>query len=506
MDEAKTFLTNAEIAFSNNQYPISLEWYKKALEKRPGDIYALSRAGALCVSMGQFDSALIYFGRALELDPENGDNAFNYGNACFFFKDIVRAFEMYVAAEKLGCSDDVKPRLYYQMALLCSMRKDIKSALLYIKKCEESDRTGVVSLNPDLISEKLKLHMVQQDFTNAEKCAAQLVAINPTEFKSYMVYFGILMAHKNYAAAQKLLYDAEQYAELTEENRFALTMQIAALYAAKGEGNEAIRVLEERKKAGGLTADQRNQLLLTLAEAYSKNENFDTAIGILQGMLSVRTCPQPVSAAIHPTVPEEDLSADELDEMMRRDMESVQEKIDSGELDANLGLYAVPDYDEEGNLVHYYEEGTFTCDEPPAEDITQNETDSYDLSGELREKVIFTLLSCYLAKDEFVSAQKLSPVLQHSKNKYYSYFGIYVNALTERKLTGDSDTANHKYAEAIAFFRRKTVADANDVLACIFRARLYAEQGKYAKATELAHLLAETDRNAVLKYIEQCKA
>lgn len=62
-----------------------------------------------------------------------------------------------------------------------------------------------------------------------------------------------------------------------------------------------------------------------------------------------------------------------------------------------------------------------------------------------------------------------------------------------------------KYAEAIAFFRNKSFADHSDVMAVLFRARLYAEQGKYEKAKELALLLAESDQKSLMDYIEKCK-
>jgi len=509
MGVVKELLVNAEVAFSNKQYNAALNWYQKVLEVTPDDVYVLSRAGAICVSLGRFEEALTYFGRAKKLDSENGDNAFNYGNAWFFNKDYVKAFEQYVEAEKIGCSDDVKPRLYYQMALLCSMRQDIKSSLVYFRKCEESDKTGMISLNPDLISEKLKLYMVQQDYTNAEKCAAQLVAINPTDFKGYMVYFSILMAHKDYPAAEKLLGDAEQYAALSDENRFALTMQVSALHVTKGDSEKAVQVLEEQKKAGGLTNDQLSQLLLALAEAYSKNEKYNKAIKILHSMLSGYAFMQPNEKIEPSKTSVQDLTPEELEEMIQQDMAAIQERIDSGELDADMGLCAFTDYDEEGRLVHYYDESIFApaihVADKDANDTPHTGEDTYDLPKELREKVIFTLLSCHLAKDEFDAAQKLANVLKHSDNKYYNYFGIYTSAMTERKLTGSSDIANRKYAEAIAFFRNKTFADATDTLACIFRARLYAEQGKYEKASEIAYLLADADRKSVLEYIENCK-
>lgn len=508
MDEVKEFLANADLAFSNKQYSVALEWYQKALEVAPDDVYALSRAGAICVALEKFQDALIYFGRAKALDPDNGDNAFNYGNACFFNKDYAKAFEQYVEAEKLGCSEDVKPRLYYQMAMLCSIRRDVKSSLAYFRKCEESDKTGMTSLNPDLISEKLKLYLVQQNYAGAEKCAAQLVAINPTDFTSYMIYFSMLMASKNYSAAENLLKDAEQYADLSAENGFALTMQMAALQLVQENSEKAIQLLEERKAVGDLTNDQLSQLLLALAEAQAKGEHYDEAIRILHSMLSGQAYVQPRDTEGAEVVPILDLTPEELDQMAQQDMALIQEKINAGEIDADMGLYAAADYDEEGRLIHYYDELALIAEDRDAESAEENtsgDSDNYELSKELREKVIFTLLSCHLAKDEFAVAQKLASVLKHSENKYYNYFCIYTDAMAERKLHGATDTANRKYAEALAFFRSQTFSDPSDALACIFRARLYAEEGKYEKAAEIAQLLADDDQKTILAYIESCR-
>lgn len=509
MGVVKELLVNAEVAFSNKQYNAALNWYQKVLEVTPDDVYVLSRAGAICVSLGRFEEALTYFGRAKKLDSDNGDNAFNYGNAWFFNKDYVKAFEQYVEAEKVGCSDDVKPRLYYQMALLCSMRQDIKSALIYFKKCEESDKSGVVSLNPDLISEKLKLYMLQKDYSGAANCAAQLVAINPGAFKNYMIYFGLLMAQNHYDKAEKLLREAAQYAELTDENKFALTMQTAALLGAKGDSEGAVRVLEERRNEGGLKENQLSQLLLAQAEMYSKNEKHDEAIRIMDAMLTGEAFLPPV-AETEEEAPADKLTPEELDLMRRREQEILQKKIASGEISPNLGLYAVVQRDRKGKPVRKYDRLARLFAEPASQETDGGEDAGValgsDLPVETREKVIFILLSCYLAKNAFAEARDLAEVLKHSGNKYYSYFGLYTAAMAERKLNGPTDTAEQKYAEAIAFFRNKTFADVTDTLACIFRARLYAEQGKYEKALELSNLLADADKKAVQDYIESCKA
>ena len=511
MDETKNCLLNADIAFSNKQYMEALAWYRKALTLTPNNIYALSRAGAICVSLGRFSDALTFFRQAKDLDPKNGDNAFNYGNACFFNKDNVAAFEQYVEAEKMGCSDDVKPRLYYQMALICSMRQDFSSSLIYFRKCEESDKTGVISLNPDMISEKLKLYMLQKDYTNAEKCAAQLVAINPRDFKNYMVLFSLLMSHKRYEAAQALLSDAGKYAQLDDDNRFALVMQEAALYTAMADAEpeqrtvyceKAIALLQQYQMTN---SDQQAQASLSMAESYIKMEKYDDAICLLLELLEGPAV-QPSQSVADFEDPGE-LTEEQLEEMASKDMQAIQEKIDTGVLSGDMGLYADTDYDDEGNAYHVYDPAAFV-EKPAAPEAEQEAPASaqgFVLSDALQEKAVFTLLTCYLAKDDFANASVQAKRLKGSKNKYYHYYGIYTEALTERKLSRNTHICQRKYAEAIAFFRNQTFKDAADTLATIFRARLYAEQGSYEKAKELAHLLAEADQQSLLQYIEQCK-
>lgn len=511
MVEVTELLSNAEVAFANKQYAVALERYQKVLGLEPDNMYALSRAGALCVPMGRFADALAYFGHTYELDSSNGDNAFNYANACFFCKDYPKALAMYTEAENIGCSEDVLPRLYYQMALLCSIREDVASALIYLEKCEESDKTGVISLNPDMISEKLKLYMLQKDYTNAEKCAAQLVAINPRDFKNYMVLFSLLMSHKRYEAAQALLADARKYAQLDDENSFALVMQESALYMAMADAEpekrtsyceKAIALLQQCQMT---TSDQHGQAILAMAESCFKMEKYDDAIRLLQELLEVptvqRSRPMPTSEDLG------ELTEDQLEETASKDMQAIQSKIDAGVLSSDMGLYADTDYDDEGNEYHVYDPATF-AENPVVREVDQKDPvqqKSIVLSVELQEKVVFTLLTSYLAKDDYTNASIQAKRLKQSENKYYHYYGIYTEALTERKISGNTDTVQRKYAEAIAFFRNQTFKDATNTLATIFRARMYAEQGSYEKAKELAHLLAEADQQPLLQYIDQCK-
>ena len=120
--------------------------------------------------------------------------------------------------------------------------------------------------------------------------------------------------------------------------------------------------------------------------------------------------------------------------------------------------------------------------------------------------MLFTLLTCTLEKEDFEASRPLAGILKHSANRYYSYFGTYAETMICGKLEGiDSQAADRKYAETIAYFRSQSMAEPGNMLAPIFRARLYAEQKKFAKAEEISNLLGAEDRKAVLAYIDQCR-
>ena len=228
-------MTNGETAFSNEHYDLALEWFQKAIKENPNDTDALTKAGTVCVPLEKFDDAFTYFQKAVEINPENGDFIFNLGNAYFFHGEYGKALELYAEAERKGCSKEAKPRLYFQMALLCSLRQDVKSSLANFKKYEDADPTGMAALNPDAISEKIKLYMMIEDYENAAKCAVQWIAVSPTEMRGYMVYFSILMAQQSYDKAEQVLNDVEKYAELDEDDQLNIQAERVAFLAAKSD-------------------------------------------------------------------------------------------------------------------------------------------------------------------------------------------------------------------------------------------------------------------------------
>lgn len=512
-------MINGETAFSNENYALALKWFRKALEENPNDQRALLRAGTVCVPLDKYEESFEYFQKIMELDPEKGDNAFNLGNAYFLRGDHAKAFEMYADAEVRGCSANVKSRLYYQMALLCSMRKDVKAALLNFKKYEDSDRTGMASLNPDVISEKVKLYMMVNDLENAAKYAVQWITVSPAELRTYMVYFSILMAGKKYAAAEQVLAEAEKYAELDDDSAFKLKNERIKLLIAKADNsNDGQPLLEQAYNITNSfieTADvsKQKELKLELAEICMKLSKYKEAIEIAEPLLQE---PDVKNYEIeHHDVPYEELDDAEIEAMAEEDMQIIEDKIVAGEIDESIGEFAEVYYDEEGNPVRDYPEGMLDT-EADAEikeevEASAEKTEAVvDTKPEFYDKLYFILLSCYAAVEDYANAYKLGGILKHSNNAYYSYFGRYTEAFSVKKLSVSSDKfskedADKYYAETIAFFRNRMLKGVNNNFAVIFRARMYAESGKFVKAEEMANLLVLDEKTKVMSYIEECR-
>ncbi|MBE6843092.1 MAG: tetratricopeptide repeat protein [Ruminococcus sp.] len=515
-------MINAETAFSNENYALALEWFRKALEEKPDDLQALSRAGAVCVPLDKFDESFKYFKKAMEIDPENGDNALNLGNAYFFNGDYGKALELYADAEIKGCSEEAKQRLYYQMAMLCSIRMDIKSALANFKKYEDADKTGLAATDPDIISEKIRLYMMAEDYENAARCAVKWITVAPTVINGYMVYFNILMAKQDYNKAEKVIEDAEKYAEIDEKTRFLLKMEKVSMLIAVAESEpdkkdshlqNAYDILVELQNIADLS--QKDEVIVTLADVCMKMTRYNEAIELADSLLSNDTVTNfEIEATDHTGI--EELSEIDIEAIAEEDMAAIDEKIIDQEISEDIGDYAEVYYDEDGQLVREYPDGTFADLESEQYDNTLlNSTETQEITTEERQavfydRVYFILLSCHISIENYAEAYRFGGLVKHSENIYYAYFGRYIEVFSMKKLSESGsvfskEAVDEKYAETIAFYRSSMLQNPGNNFAVIFRARMYAEIGKFAKAEEMASLLVLDEKNAVMEYIGECR-
>ncbi|MER2080026.1 MAG: tetratricopeptide repeat protein [Ruminococcus sp.] len=526
----KEAIANADIAFVNGKFENAVAWYDKALAEAPTDEYALSKAGTSLVSLNRFAEAFGYFERAVEADPQNGDNVFNLANAYFFSGDIPKAIENYTAAELLDCSDDVKARIYYQLALLCSIKQDYRAALINYQKYEDADKTGQASLDAEVIAERVNLYIQLQDFENALKYTLKWVNLAPTELRAYIVYFNLLTAVEKYDRALQVLSDAEKYAVTDEDDKYAVDVSRANLYVNAagtsfdkgGDFNQkAYNLMNELIISPVGTQESKNELVLALGELCITLGKVDEAIDLMQ-MLTEEPAAETPSDAAAAAPDETPVDPAEIDAMMSRDLTAMDARISSGEISEDIGEEATLNFDEDGRPVREYPDGAFGEEDgfrlPEFKGIDIEKAREEDRAREaadqaiFRAKVNFTLLTCYAFKEdyektlEYARRVKLTP-----DNTYYEFFGRYSEAYAIRALAkqGKGFTqadADRIYSENLAFFRSEMIkANENSAYALLFRTRMYAETGKYAKAEELASLMSDDDRAALVAYIEECR-
>ena len=526
----KEAIANADVAFANARFENAVAWYDKALKEAPDDGYALSKAGTALVSLNRFDDAFGYFNRAVESDPQNGDHVFNLANAYFFAGDIPKAMENYTAAEMMECSDDVRARIYYQLALMCSIKRDYKAALINYQKYEDADKTGQVSLDTDVLSERVQLYLQVEDFDNALKYTLKWLNLAPDDLRCYVVYFNLLTVSGQYGKALKVLDDAEKFAAKDENDKYALDVSRANLYvnAANTEfdtgrdfNQKAYDLMNELIVSPYGTQDSKNELVLALGELCISMEKVDEAIDLMT-MLTAEAEPEEEPAA---SAQPADASVDpaEIDAMLAENMQAMEAKIASGEISEELGDTATVTYDEDGRPVRTYPDGVFgevdgyqlpdfkgvDMDALEKEDAEQKAAEQADF----RARVNYTLLTCYAFKEDFEKTIEYARLVRMTPNNtYYSYFGRYSEAFAVMRLAKMGregytlEDAKRKYDEELAFFRGEMIkANESSAFALLFRTRMYAELGKYGKAEELAGLMTDQDRAALMSYIEECR-
>ncbi len=518
----KEAVTNADISFNNDNYENAVKWYDKALAEAPNDEYALSKAGAALVAMSRFDEAFTYFDKAVAADSDNGDNYFNLANAYFFSGDIGKAMDNYVIAESKQCSDDVRARIYYQMGLLCSIKEDYKAALVNFQKYEDADTTGQAALDTDILAEKVEICVKLEDYENAIKYASKWLNLAPADIRCYMIYFNMMMATEQYERASKTLDDAMKYAVTDEAGKYAVDVSRASYYVAAAgsyadtEGDyeqKAYELMNELVMSDVGSPYDKNELVLALGELCIKMGKVDEAIQLMQIIT------EQSDNAVKPVKKPDGGAPDkaELDAMLDQDLSRMDSMIANGEVDESIGENAEVGYDADGRPVVQLPDGMFTdadADKFPeikAEDAAADEEAAAMFKAQY-DKVNYLLLSSYAYKGDYKNALEYARRVRMTEgNIYYAFFGRYSEAfcmmqLAKRNEGFTKEEADQRYTEEIAFFRGEMLKrNESSAYALVFRTRMYAEQGKFDKAAELAELMSEDDKASLLAYIEDCR-
>ncbi len=531
-DKFNEYVANAQYAVSSQKVELAKEYYEKAHKLRPDDTEVLNKLGNICLMLGEFGESLEYFEKLVKIESDNGDNYYHLGNACFFNAKYKQSMENYVEAVSKGCSEEILPRVYYQLALLCSMQGNTKASLINFQKYEDTDPTGLVGVSQDVLTEKIKLYMSEQDYVNAEKSAKILINANPEIYEYYEVLFNIEIAMEKYSEAEKTLADSDKYIQLNYSQNLSKIFHLAVLYVTLADTDtensesylkKALEILQNAKEKMKLTLTNSNEISSVLAEVYMKLGEYDKAIQIAESLISVLPVDKPTDLPDTEETYHEEYSEDysedeeiELDEEIQKAVEAVSElyqKAENGEIENLTDI----EYDEDGNEIKVYNKELLDLGNSSEQnenydtvsEIFDDEKTAILSKAEYTDKVYNVLVTCYAVKEDYKNVLKYVDVLKNSGNKAIAAFGVYIQAFSARELSKQGKEraaiAENLYNRAITYFKSQMMQDSGNREAVIYRARLYAENGKFILADEMAKLLDEETHKSLTEYILKCR-
>lgn len=278
-------LSQIHTAYAAGQFEKAIDLCEEVLCEEPANVEALTIAGSCSVAMDRAIKAEIYFKRAAEASPENGELHFMLGNAFLGQQKIADALMCYTKAEKLGCRDEVRQKIYYLVGLINQVQGQTDAALINYKKSEET-----VGFNPDqtdILLKRIQIYVERGDLANAEEYAARLKLLAPETFNSYQLLFQILLQQKKSDEASGVLDEAERCCSGDSQVAIEIGFDRALVACFRAEENpdrmkefynSAISQLNRLAKHRNISKEVQCEVDVTLSEIYLKLENIRKAM------------------------------------------------------------------------------------------------------------------------------------------------------------------------------------------------------------------------------------
>ena len=240
---------------TNDDYDNAVIYFRKAVELNPyeesyrQEITNLANMEILkgkdFYSRKEYMEALQHFNKALEYDPENSSAMFRLGNIYFAIKDYLKASE-YLEKGLLYQGNNYK--VLYMLGRCYSALSDTDKAL------EAYDKA--LSFNPmytKAIFEKSKIYKSMGDIDRTKSLLSDLIDLDSKFSKAYELLVDIEIQSKNYLEAQKI----GEKALIANPKSYSLLARMASLYnelnnydKAKTSAKESLKI--KRKYAPAL--------------------------------------------------------------------------------------------------------------------------------------------------------------------------------------------------------------------------------------------------------------
>ncbi|HMN32162.1 MAG TPA: tetratricopeptide repeat protein [Chitinophagaceae bacterium] len=164
----------ARAYFEVKYYPKAIEQYMIAEKAMPNDLDIPYKIGLCNRKLNKFYDAMIYYIKAMNLDPNNSNKIYEAANSCYDANNYKMAVELYQKAEDKGY---FKSKAFYDnWAMAYEEMKDFEQAInCYMKAKEYSP------FDKDITISLAGAYMKKGDFNKSREVLDEILKINPKD-------------------------------------------------------------------------------------------------------------------------------------------------------------------------------------------------------------------------------------------------------------------------------------------------------------------------------------
>lgn len=493
----KEILADSNLAFLNQENNTALKLAKQAINLEPQNPQAYKCAGNACMSLENYDEAIMHYRNSVKYDPNNGDRYYDLGFALATKEKLADAMKNLSKAEELGCSEENLVQLYNLLGIICFDIGRYDDALINLIKAEQ-----IIGVDLDILQRKTIIYGMKDDIRNGLLTTNQIKMIAPSEYLGYQFAFKLLVQAKRLDDAQKELEKAEKYATPSMTYYFdCVTFELEKYHTDNNKDHfiTALTIIDKGLKNLNPTVINVIESYINAAELYLQLEKADQTIDCLNAAQNPAFAYNNKFAVVTPEESESVVLTEyDVEDMIEADRAKIAE--DFGDYGLEKIVEDTPP-DEDGNRDYLTE----IEDEPQDTPIEYklDETEKVEYSQENIDQINRLYIGAYTLKKDFDKVIDYAKMLQASENIQNSYIGKYteVNALKE---LGSPD-ASAKYEKLIKFFRNAMIKDPTDIVAMTFRVQCYIDIGNYAEAERMCNILSKEIREPLIKKIEEAR-
>ncbi len=164
----------ARTFFEVKHYPKAIEQYLIAEKALPKDMDIPYKLGLSYRKLNKFYEAMVYYIKAMELDPNNGSKIYEAANSCYDANNYKKAVELYPLAEEKGY---FKTKAFYDnWAMAYEELRDFDNAILCYEKAKQFS-----PYDKDINLSLANAYMKKGEFGKSREIIDELLKINPKD-------------------------------------------------------------------------------------------------------------------------------------------------------------------------------------------------------------------------------------------------------------------------------------------------------------------------------------